>query len=125
MPPLPRPAPGTLRWWVVGSIGIAAGTAMAVWFGISATSGQVSWVDTGYRHVDSRTLDVEYDLYRPAGSAVTCTVRALDVHHGTVGSTQVTLPPTGEDASHQTTRVRTTTPAVSGEVQSCALAPTP
>ena len=36
--PLPRPAPGTTRWWVVGGLGITAAVALIVWFGLASAN---------------------------------------------------------------------------------------
>ena len=48
--PLPRPAPGTAKWWVVGTVGCVAGPALAIWWGLASTVGQVTWTDLGYEH---------------------------------------------------------------------------
>lgn len=119
--PVPRPAPGTLKWWVVGVIGCTLGVAVAVWLGLAMTSDPVTWTDLGYHVVDDRTVDVTYDVHRPPGRDVTCVVRALDLQFGTVGITEVDVPATSEPSVHRTDRVRTTTRAVTGVVKSCAL----
>jgi len=119
--PLPRPAPGTTRWWVIGTIGCAVGIAIAVWLGLASTVGQVSWTDIGYHVVDDGRVDVSYDVHRPSGKAVTCEVRALDSHFGTVGSVTVHVPAAGPDSVHRQTTVRTTSRAVTGVVQTCSV----
>jgi len=107
-------------WWVVGVVGCSIGVAIAVWFGLSAANG-VNWTDVGYRVVDDRTVDVTYDVHRPAGRAVTCVVRALDKSFGTVGTAQVRIPATTQASVSRTDRVRTTTRAVTGLVKGCTL----
>ncbi len=37
--PLPRPAPGTGRWWVIGTIGVGIGIGLAVWLGLANSLG--------------------------------------------------------------------------------------
>jgi uncharacterized protein DUF4307 len=112
----------TRRWWVVGTIGVALGVALAVWFGLSASLGEVTWQDTGYHVRGDRAVDVGYDVTRTTGRPVTCTIQALDVHHGAVGTVRVTIPASQESTTHRVTRVRTTNHAVTGQVQSCEYA---
>ena len=76
--PIPRPAPGTATWWVLGTIGILLGCAMAVWWGLASTVGKPSWTDLSYRVVDDRTVDVTYLVSRPTGRDVTSPHRAVD-----------------------------------------------
>ena len=121
--PLPRPAPGTGKWWVIGIVGCLAGAAVAVCVGLAATWGQVSWVDTGYRVVDDRTVEVRFDVHRPPGQRVTCTVRALDRGFGTVGTIEVTVPANDQRAVGMAVMLRTTTRAVTGQVKTCATVP--
>jgi hypothetical protein len=119
--PLPRPAPGTAKWWFVGVIGCSLGIALAVWLGLSATRDQVTWTDIGYHVVDDTGVDVSYDVNRPVGRDVTCVVRALDIHFGTVGSVRVRIPASVQPSVHRETHVRTTSRAVTGVVQTCTL----
>ena len=119
--PLPRPAPGTARWWVIGTIGCAVGIALAVWLGLASTVGQVSWTDIGYHVVDDGRVDVSYDVHRPSGRDVTCVIRALDSHFGEVGTLTVHIPGSAEASVHRQTTVRTTSRAVTGVVKTCSL----
>lgn len=117
--PLPRPAPGTGKWWVIGTIGVTLAVAVSVWLGLAYSVGRITWTDTGYRVLDDRTVEVDFDVHRPAGQAVTCVVRALDQGFGTVGSVEVAIPASEERSVHRQVTVRTTTRAVTGAVQSC------
>ena len=76
--PLPRPAPGTAKWWVLGVVGCLLGTALAIWWGLASTLGQVTWTDLGYAHVTDRSISVTYDVHRPTDRDVSCVVQALD-----------------------------------------------
>ena len=118
--PIPRPAPRTTTWWVVGTVGILLGVAMAVWLGLASTLGKPSWTDMGYRVIDDRTVDVTYQISRPNGRNVTCVIRALDKGFATVGLVEVHIPGSGASTVERTTRVRTTTRAVTGLVRSCS-----
>jgi len=117
--PLPRPAPGTGRWWVVGVIGCSIGVALAVWLGLANSVGRVTWTDTGYEVVDERSVRVEFDVHRPGGRAVTCRVQALDRTFGVVGVVDVAVPASSERSVHREVVVRTTSRAVTGVVDTC------
>lgn len=117
--PLPRPAPGTARWWVVGVVGITLGVAVVVWYGLATTVGAVQPVVTGYRVESDRSVVVEYDLHRPQGTAVTCRIDALDSSKGRVGTVEDAVPAEGPASVHREVRVRTSVRAVTGVVDSC------
>ena len=117
--PLPRPAPGTGRWWVVGVIGCGLGVALAVWLGLANSVGRVTFIDTGYQVIDDRSVRVEFDVHRPAGRAVDCRVQALDKTFGVVGAVDVAVPASPERSVHREVVVRTTSRAVTGVVHSC------
>jgi hypothetical protein len=119
--PIPRPAPGTAKWWVVGTIGILLGCAMAVWLGLATTLGKPSWTDLSYHVIDDRAVDVTYLVSRPVGRDVTCAIRAMDKGFGTVGQVEVRIPGSNASSVQRTTRVRTTSRAVTGVVNSCAV----
>jgi hypothetical protein len=119
--PIPRPAPGAAKWWAIATIGILLGSAMAIWWGLASTVGKPSWTVMGYHVVDDRTVDVTYLVRRPKARDVTCTIRALDQRFATVGLVEVHVPGSDESSVRRTTRVRTTTRAVTGMVKSCTI----
>lgn len=111
-----------LRWWVIGTVGIAAGVALAVWFGLASTVGRVAWQVTGYHVVDSGRTDVRYQVSREHGRPVVCDVVALDVSHATVGSISQRVPASSSTLTTVVARVRTTGRAVTGDVRDCSYA---
>jgi len=119
--PIPRPAKGDARWWAVAAIGITLGCAIAVWFGLASTLGRPTWTTLGYLVRDDRTVDVTYLVSRPVGRDVTCLIRAMDRGFGTVGQVTVHLSAANTSSVRRTTRVRTTTRAVTGVVRSCSV----
>ena len=119
--PIPRPAPGTAKWWVVATIGILLGSAMAIWWGLASTVGKPSWTLMSYHVVDDRTVDVTYIVSRPTGRDVTCMISAMDKTFATVGMIEVNVPGSDTSSVKRTTRVRTTTRAVTGVVKSCTI----
>jgi len=121
--PLPRPAPGTLKWWVVGTIGVSVGVALAVWFGLSATLGLPAWQTMGFKIVDNRSVWVDFEVHSPDGKDLMCTVHALSRDFAVVGSTEVPIELGGADSARRQVTVRTTSLAVTGEVETCDTAP--
>lgn len=121
--PLPRPEPGTLKWWVIGTIGIGLGVALAIWFGLSATVGKPTWQTVSYKVVDNESVRVEFEATSPDGRPLVCTIRALREDFGVVGSTDVTVAFNGADSTRHSATVRTTSRAVTGTVDRCDFAP--
>ncbi len=116
---LPRPEPGTGRWWVVGTVGVTLAVALVVWWGWTRTSGAVSPVVTAYEVQSDTSIRVEYDLARPVGVAVDCQVAALDSRKGRVGVVPDHVPADGPAVVHRVVTIRTSARAVTGVVQSC------
>ncbi|GGB82732.1 hypothetical protein N798_09665 [Knoellia flava TL1] len=115
--PLPRPAPGTAHWWVVGILGVGIMVAGVVWFGLASANALRADV-TAYRVVSDSVLELGYDVHRPDGAAVRCTIEAQDVRHGRVGTTTDDVP-AGATSVHREVTVRTSARAVTGVVASC------
>lgn len=118
---LPKPAPGTLKWWIVGTIGIGGGIALAIWFGLAASLGVPTWETLSSKVVDNQTVTVKFTVTRPSGQPMTCHVRALAKDFSTVGSVEVKVPQSDGDTSEQSVTFRTTTRAVAGEVRTCTM----
>lgn len=117
--PLPRPAPGTARWWVIGIVGCLAASAAIIWYGIVSTSGQIGADVTAYKVVSDSELSLEYDVHRPKGTAVTCVVAALDAQKGRVGTFTDRIPVASQVSTHRAVTVRTGARAVTGVIDSC------
>lgn len=119
-PTLPRPAPGQLKWWVVGTVGILAGVGLAIWFGLSATLGQPSWDTLGYKVVSDQQVRVDFQVTRPGGRAMTCTVEALARDFSPVGTSTVRVAASTEETTTESATLRTTSRAVTGQVKTCS-----
>jgi hypothetical protein len=117
--PLPRPAPGTGRWWVIGIVGCVLAVVGIVWYGIAATHGAIRADVTAYAVVSDSQVKVEYDVHRPTGTAVTCVITALDERHGRVGTLTDHIPAADQTSTHRGVTVRTGARAVTGVVDSC------
>ena len=119
--PIARPAPGVTKGRVVGIVAIAIGCALAIWFGLASTLGKATGQTLGYHVIDDRNVDVTYLVSRPSGRDVTCVLQALDQGFGTVGRLEVDIAGSDSRSVKLTTRVHTTTRAVTGVVKSCAV----
>ncbi len=117
--PFPRPAPGTSRWWVVGTLGCLLAVGVIVWWGITTTTGSVRPEVTGYQVVSDTSVVVEYDLHRPVGTAVVCRISALDGARNRVGAVEDTIPGQGPASVHRVVNLRTSVRAVTGVVDAC------
>jgi len=117
---VPRPAPGQLKWWVIGTVGILAGVGLAIWFGLSATLGQPSWDTLGYKVVSDQQVRVDFQVYRPGGTALTCTIEALAKDFSPVGTTTVDVAASTDETTTEVATLRTTSRAVTGQVKTCS-----
>lgn len=127
-PPEPAPSrapiPGAdarrRRAWAVtgGVVGLVAAVLIA-WWTLRNESQRITATTTGYQVDSDTSVSVSFDVSRPPGLAVTCTVRALDGHFTVVGSADIVVPPEGERVVHLDKAVRTTSRAVTGVVQDC------
>lgn len=117
--PIPRPAPGRARLWLLATLGILAMTAVAVWFGLSASLTKPTWQTVGFSSPDRSTILLKYSVVRPEGMPVRCLLLAKDGRHAVVGSLEVDLPPEWGSPVENTQAIRTTSQAVVAEVRSC------
>lgn len=111
---------GSRRWWLIGGCLIAVASALAIWWGVSATRG-ISWSPVSVRVAGPHQVDVTFDVVDQNDRPVSCTLVAYDLQHATVGSTTVDLPASNYQSTRYTRSVRTIAAAVTGEVTHCAL----
>lgn len=115
---LPRPAPGTGRWWVVGILGVGAMVAFVVWIAVATVAGRPTPVVTGYAVQSDALVRLDYDVHRSGGEAVRCRVVALNEKFGRVGTVEDDVP-AGEGSVHRTVDIRTSSRAVTAVVEEC------
>ena len=116
--PLSRPEPGTLRWWIIGVVGVSLLTGLVIWRGLATTLGAVTPQVVGYSVESDSELTLTYEVVRPADTALTCELTGLDERKGPVG-TVVDEIPAGESPVRREVTIRTTQRAVTGVVTSC------
>lgn len=107
------------RWWVIGTVAVVLMSALAIWFGLSATSGRVHWVYTGHQVVSDSQVDIRFDLRRDPSRAVICGLEAQDGSHTVVGRTQVEVGPSQSSPSRHIESVQTATRAITGYLTTC------
>jgi hypothetical protein len=108
------------RAWRVTAVVVVVGAAVLIgWWTLRNESQRITATTIGYKVESDTSVWVSFDVSRPPGLAVTCTVRALDTHYTVVGTADIVVPPQGERVVHLEKVVRTTTRAVTGVVQDC------
>lgn len=115
----------TRRWWVIGGLGVALMTAVAIWFGVASGAGKVEWGNAGFDVVSDEQVDVRFDIYRDPSRAVECVIEAQDKSHFVVGRTTTVVEPSDASPSRQIASVQTAGPAVTGYVERCEYIATP
>ena len=106
-------------WGIAGGV---AGLVVAVlvgWWTLHNEGQRITATTVGYTVQSDTAVTVSFDVSRPPGLAVTCTVRAMDGHFTVVGTADIVVPPEGERVVHLEKGVRTTSRAVTGVVQDC------
>jgi hypothetical protein len=118
-----RIPPGTdrrrLGWSVAGAVVGVVAAAVIGWWLLRGESDRITATTTAYKVQSDTSVTVGFDVSRPPGLAVTCTVRAIDGHFTVVGTTSVPLPDSADRVVHQEATIRTTTRAVTAVVQDC------
>lgn len=114
------PERGTRRWWLIGGVLVAVAIGLTVWFGLASSQEAVSSTDIGFEHRGDREVVMTFDVTRPPGTTVTCTVAAMDGDYARVGTTEHEIPAAEESTTRVRASVQTTTRAVTATVQDCA-----
>ena len=118
MPSLPAD-PRTRLWWVVGTVGVLLGVALATWYALAREAEAITPQVTAYKVVDDASTVVDFDVRRPEGATVVCTVTALDERFAVVGAVDLRIDAGGDRTVHRQVTLRTTHRAVSGTVKDC------
>lgn len=113
-----RRSRGSLRWWLVGGVLVAIASAITVWFVLAGSEAAISSQVVAYE-AGERQLDVTIEVTRPAGTAVSCTVAAVDRKHASVGTREVAIPAGEEETTRASTTVRTTTTPANVVIRAC------
>lgn len=112
----PRPRRG---WTVAGAIVGLVAAVLIGWWTLRNEGQRITATTIGYKVESDTLVSVSFDVSRPPGLAVTCSVRAIDGHFTVVGTADIVVPPQGDQVVHLEKSVRTTSRAVTGVVQDC------
>jgi len=116
-----RRARGRLIAWVAGAAVAVVITAWVVWAGLDGASATVKAQDTAHTVVDDRSVEVEFDLTVPRGTASSCIVQALSEKFAVVGWKVIDVPPSDQATRSFSEVVRTSELASTGLVYNCWL----
>ena len=128
-PPAQRPAdrygdrPPSSRRRAVGTVVIALLVALAltswVWLAADRASPSVRHDLLGFEVVTPTSVEIRFSVTREPGVPVVCVVRARGPAGDEVGRLQVLVPTDDREVVDLTRTLRTTGPAVTGEVVTC------
>ena len=123
-PPEPPPAATVdarhrRAWTVTGAVVGAVAAVLIGWWTLRNEGQRITATTISYKIESDTSVLVSFDVSRPPGLAVTCSVRAMDGHFTVVGTADIVVPPEGEQVVHLQKAVRTTSRAVTGVVQDC------
>ena len=109
------------RLLVAVMLGALALVAVGGWVWIAAvrSSPPLRYDLLGFQPTTSTSVDIRFSLEREPGLAVACVLRARGVEGEEVGRRQVIVPAAATEQIELTSTVRTTGPAVTGEVLGC------
>jgi hypothetical protein len=118
-PVAPANADHRRRWTIAGAVVGGVAAVLIGWWTFRNEGQRITATTISYKVESDTSVSVSFDVSRPPGLAVTCTVRALDGHFTMVGTADIVVPPEGEQVVHLQKAVRTTSRAVTGVVQDC------
>ncbi len=118
-PVAPANADHRRRWTIAGAVVGGVAAVLIGWWTFRNEGQRITATTISYKVESDTLVSVSFDVSRPPGLAVTCTVRALDGHFTVVGTADIVVPPEGEQVVHLQKAVRTTSRAVTGVVQDC------
>jgi hypothetical protein len=102
------------------AVAVTAGVAFLGW--VAWHQGrQVSWQEVAFDPADQSRPGLTFQVTRPSGATVTCTVTALNGRHAVVGRRDVVVPAGPDRTVQLVTTVRTAEPAVAVAVDRCAV----
>ncbi|SHW79133.1 Uncharacterised protein [Mycobacteroides abscessus subsp. abscessus] len=119
-----RNSPEKRRWALVGTVVIAVGfVATVIWVAFAFISSQAIKTNTlSYSHINDSRVSVTFSVNATPGTALDCSLEALNSVRAQVGYTVVHIPPQTNRLSTHTAEITTQGSAVSGVVRKCEAA---
>jgi hypothetical protein len=100
--------------------GVTLLTVTTAWFGFANYS-PLSFQDLGYRVLSDTRVEIDFELTRPAGADVVCSLEALNNQFAPVGWIELVIPGSDSTTVRNTITLNTTELAVTGLVDECRL----
>jgi hypothetical protein len=116
--PLSRAA--KIRRGVVITLGIAALTVVATWYGLRNATPPLNATVLSYK-ITAQAVTVTYEIDRTSSKAAICVLEAPNLAGDDIGRRQVDIP-AGPRRVVMTTTIRTSGKAITGEVEECQFA---
>ena len=112
---------GRVIGWAGGAAVAVVILAWVVWAGLDGQSASVDANDTAHQVIDSRSVEVDFDLTVPRGESARCIVQALNDGFAVVGWKLIEVPPSDQATRSLTETVRTSELASTGLIYNCWL----
>ena len=112
---------GRLIAWLAGAGVVVVVTAWVVWGGLSGPAATIDTQDTAHTVIDSRSVEVKFDLTVPRGEPSRCIVQALNDTFAVVGWKTIDIPASDAATRSFTQVVRTSELASTGLIYNCWL----
>ncbi len=106
---------------VAGAGVLVVALAWVLWVGLFGATSSIETQDVGYTVVDAHAIDIRSQVSANPGSAVSCSIEALNAEFAIVGWKVIALPAVPDRNRVITERLRTSEPAVTGAIGSCWL----
>ncbi len=95
--------------------------AWVVWAGLFAPAASLEAKDLGFEELSASSVEVRWQLTAPAGSDVSCAVKAVSEKHAVIGWKVVEVEPSEQTTRNLAATLRTSEPPVGGLIYRCWL----
>lgn len=95
--------------------------AWVVWAGLFAPTASLEAKDLGFEPLSESSVEVRWQLTAPAGSEVSCAVKAVSEKHAVIGWKVVEVEPSDQTTRNVTATLRTSEPPNGGLISRCWL----
>ncbi len=112
---------GRLFAWIGGAGAVLVALVWVIWAGLDGSSATVATQDTAHTVIDSRSVQVEFDVTVPRGATASCAVQALSEKFAVVGWKVIDLPASDQSTRSFSETVRTSELASTGLIYDCWL----
>lgn len=101
-------------------LGVATLTAGAIYFGLANYTG-IETTDVGFRVIDSKHVELDFEVTKPSDKSAFCSVEALNEQFAQVGYKELEVGPGESTKVRITVSINTTELATTALVDECTL----